>query len=62
VAARAGAEASGAHVEWAQATRSASAVPLGAFAVLVPDAVRADDLVQTMRLSAQALRERAGAR
>ena len=59
---RAAAEADGAQVEWAQATRSAAAVPLGAFALLVPDEVRADDLAQTMRLSAQALRERAAGR
>jgi hypothetical protein len=43
------AEREGASVDWVQATRSASAVPLAAVAELVPDEVRSDDIVALMR-------------
>ena len=56
------AEAAGAPVAWVQATRSAAAVPLGAFAELIPDDVRSDDTLELMRRSTEALRERAGGR
>ncbi|MEZ0294289.1 MAG: AAA family ATPase, partial [Solirubrobacteraceae bacterium] len=56
------AEAAGAPVAWVQATRSAAAVPLGAFADLIPDDVRSDDTLELMRRSTEALRERAGGR
>ena len=44
------------------ATRSAAAVPLGAFAGLMPADVRSDEPLELMRRSAEALRERAGGR
>ena len=56
------AEAAGAPVAWVQATRSAAAIPLGAFADLIPDDVRSDDTLELMRRSTEALRERAGGR
>ena len=56
------AEAAGAPVAWVQATGSAAAVPLGAFADLIPDDVRSDDTLELMRRSTEALRERAGGR
>jgi DNA-binding CsgD family transcriptional regulator len=43
-------------VEWIQATEAAAAVPLGAFAALVPSGVRADDRLQLFGLCAEALR------
>ena len=58
----AAAERDGALVEWVQATSSAAAVPLGAFAAVLPDDVRTDDPLELMRRSADALRERAGTR
>ena len=54
------AEAAGAPVAWVQATRSAAAIPLGAFAELIPDDVRSDDTLELIRRSTDALRERAG--
>jgi DNA-binding CsgD family transcriptional regulator/type II secretory pathway predicted ATPase ExeA len=47
---------------WVQATRSAAAIPLGAFAGLLPDGVRSDEMAQLMRQSAEALLERAAGR
>ena len=47
---------------WAQATASSATIPLGALASLVPDGVRSDDLLELMRRSTAALRERAGGR
>ena len=55
-------ERGGAMTEWVQATRSAAMIPLGAFARLLPDAVRSDHAFDLLRESAQRLRERAGAR
>src|SRR5262245_58867035 len=55
-------ERDGTLTEWVQATRSAAAVPLAAFAGLLPQDVRTDDLVQLMRRSTEALQERAGKR
>jgi DNA-binding NarL/FixJ family response regulator len=57
--AHAAAERDGAVAHWAQATSSAAAVPLGAFAGLIPDGVRTDDQLELMRRSATALREQA---
>jgi DNA-binding CsgD family transcriptional regulator len=53
------AEREGAFVDWVQATRSASAVPLAAMAELVPDEVRSDDIVTLMRRCGDELRIRA---
>jgi DNA-binding NarL/FixJ family response regulator len=58
----AAAERDAAPAGWVQATRSAAAVPLGAFAGLLPDEVRSDDTLELMRRSAGALQERAGGR
>ena len=52
----------GALVDWVQATSSAAAVPLGAFAGLIPDDVRSDDALELMRRSTDALRMRANGR
>jgi DNA-binding NarL/FixJ family response regulator len=52
----------GAHVERVRATRSAAAVPLGAFAGVVPPDARADDLLGLLRGSVATLQERAGDR
>ena len=52
----------GASVSWIHATRSAAAVPLGAFAGLMPADVRSDQPLELMRRSAAALRERAAGR
>ncbi|RKQ93025.1 AAA ATPase-like protein [Solirubrobacter pauli] len=46
-------------VYWVQATRSASTIPLGAFAGVVPEDVRSDDTLELLRRSADALRRRA---
>src|SRR5262249_27379573 len=56
------AERDGAMAGWVQATRSAAAIPLAAFAELLPDDVGSDDLLQLMRRSAAALRSRAAGR
>ena len=58
----AAAEREGAMVGWVQATRSAAAIPLAAFADLLPADVRSDDLLELMRRSAAALRGRADGR
>ncbi len=52
----------GALVDWVQATSSAAAVPLGAFAGLIPDDVRSDDALELMWRSTDALRARAHGR
>ena len=56
--ANAAAVAEGLPAIWVQATRSASTIPLGAFADLVPDDVRSDDPLELLRRSGEALRER----
>ncbi len=60
--AQAAAERDGAFVDWVQATRSASVVPLAAVAALVPDEVRSDDIVALMRRCGEELRARAEGR
>ncbi|HEY6522567.1 MAG TPA: LuxR C-terminal-related transcriptional regulator [Solirubrobacteraceae bacterium] len=60
--AQATAEREGALTQWVQATRSAATVPLAAFADLVPDEVRSDDIVALLRRCGEDLRERAGGR
>ena len=52
----------GALVDWVQATKSAAAVPLGAFAGVVPDGVRSSDALALMRRSVESLAERADGR
>ena len=56
------AERDGARPAWAQATRSAATVPLGAFADLIPDDVRSDEPLELLRRSAEALQEHGGGR
>jgi len=56
------AEAGGACVARVHATRSAAAVPLGAFAGVVPETARADDLLGLLRGALAALRVRAAGR
>ena len=58
----AAAQREGAVIHWAQATTSAAAVPLGAFAGLVPDEVRSDEPLELMRRSAEALGRRTDGR
>ena len=55
-------ERAGAMTEWVQATRSAAMIPLGAFARLLPDAVRSEHAFDLLRDSANALRARAAGR
>jgi len=45
----------GTQTRWVQATRSAASVPLGAFAGVLPDSARAEDPLELLRRSAQAL-------
>jgi DNA-binding NarL/FixJ family response regulator len=52
----------GAVVAWVQATSSAATVPLGAFAGLLPEAVRTDDALELMRRSVDSLRRKADGR
>jgi len=54
------ADRDGAHTAWAQATRSAASVPLGAFAAVIPVEVRSDDRFELLRRTTKALRESAG--
>jgi DNA-binding CsgD family transcriptional regulator len=61
-AAVAAAERDGARPAWAQATRSAATVPLGAFADLIPDDVRSDEPLELLRGCAAALQEHGGGR
>ena len=56
------AERDGALAAWVRATRSAAAVPLGAFAGVIPEGVRADDRFELLRGVTQAIRELAGSR
>ena len=56
------ARSEGAVVAWVQATSSAATVPLGAFAGLLPEAVRTDDALELMRRSVDSLRRRADGR
>ncbi|MDA0184030.1 LuxR C-terminal-related transcriptional regulator [Solirubrobacter phytolaccae] len=58
----AAAEAAGAATVWVQATRSAAALPLGAFAGAIPGEVRSDDLLELLRQSVDALVAWAGRR
>jgi len=58
----AAAEMQGSLALWAQATASSAKIPLGALAGLIPDGVRSDDLLELMRRSTTALRERADGR
>lgn len=50
-------EQRGAVTRWVQATSSAATVPLGAFAGLLPESIRADDPLELMRLGVRALRD-----
>ncbi|HTU32016.1 MAG TPA: LuxR C-terminal-related transcriptional regulator [Solirubrobacteraceae bacterium] len=54
------AEQRGELVYWIQGTTSSAAIPLGAFAALIPDDVRSDDPLELIRRSTERLRERAG--
>jgi hypothetical protein len=54
-------EAGKAQTSWAQATRSAATVPLGAFAGLIPDGARSDEPLELLRRSVESLREGGGA-
>jgi DNA-binding CsgD family transcriptional regulator len=56
----AGAGEQGAHTTWAQATRSAATVPLGAFAGLLPDDVRSDEPLELLRRGVASLRDSGG--
>ncbi|HTR75005.1 MAG TPA: LuxR C-terminal-related transcriptional regulator [Solirubrobacterales bacterium] len=56
------AEEEGAAVAWVQATRSAAAVPLGAFASVIPPTARSDDPLELMQRAVVALRESAEGR
>jgi hypothetical protein len=56
------AERSGAAPLWVQATSSASAVPFGALAGVLPDHIGSENPLTLLRTSAQALAERAGRR
>jgi len=58
----ASAEVDGTPTLWAQATASSAAIPLGAFAGLIPDDVRSDDRLDLVRRSAVALRAAADGR
>jgi DNA-binding CsgD family transcriptional regulator len=55
-------EDEGCETGWVQATQSATSVPLGAFATIIPPDVRSDDLFELMQRSVAALGERAGDR
>ncbi|HEY4829081.1 MAG TPA: LuxR C-terminal-related transcriptional regulator [Solirubrobacteraceae bacterium] len=56
------AERDGAYTAWAQATRSAASVPLGAFAGVIPVDVCSDDRFELLSNATQTMRERAGER
>ncbi len=47
---------------WARATTSSAAIPLGAFATLIPDDVRSDDPLELIRRSTERVRTRAAGR
>jgi DNA-binding CsgD family transcriptional regulator len=55
-------ERDGAYTAWAQATRSAATVPLGAFAGVIPAEVRSHDPFELLRRTTIAMRELAGER
>jgi AAA domain len=61
-AALAEAERAGTAPMWVQATRSASAIPLGALAGVLPERIGSDDPLTVLRTSAQTLTELAGRR
>ena len=54
------AERDGAHTAWAQATRSAASVPLGAFAGVIPVDAGSDDRFELLPRATQSMRELAG--
>jgi DNA-binding NarL/FixJ family response regulator len=56
------AEQAGELTYWARATTSSAAVPLGAFAALIPDDVRSDEPLELIRRSTQRVRDRAAGR
>ena len=58
----AAAEQAGELVYWVQGTTSSAAIPLGAFAALIPDDVRSDEPLELIRRSTERLRERAAGR
>ena len=58
----AAAQRSGAWTTWVQATESATTVPLGAFAALLPDGTRSEQLFPLLRAMSQSLHERAAGR
>ena len=47
---------------WAQGTASSAAIPLGAFAALIPDDVRSDEPLELIRRSTERVRARADGR
>jgi DNA-binding CsgD family transcriptional regulator len=58
----AAAEQAGALTYWVQGTGSAAAIPLGAFAALIPDDVRADEPLELIRRSTERVAARAAGR
>jgi DNA-binding CsgD family transcriptional regulator len=56
------AQTAGDLVYWARATASSSAIPLGAFAALIPDEIRSDDPLELIRRSSERVRERSAGR
>jgi DNA-binding CsgD family transcriptional regulator len=56
------AQAAGDLVYWARGTASSSAIPLGAFAALIPDEIRSDDPLELIRRSSERVRERSAGR
>jgi DNA-binding NarL/FixJ family response regulator len=58
----AAAEQQGDLIYWVQGTTSSAAIPLGAFAALIPDDVRSDQPLELIRRSTERLRERAAGR
>ena len=56
------AEQAGELTYWAQGTASSAAIPLGAFAALIPDDVRSDEPLELIRRSTERVRARAEGR
>jgi DNA-binding CsgD family transcriptional regulator len=56
------AEEQGDLIYWVQGTASSAAIPLGAFAALIPDDVRSDEPLELIRRSTERVRERAAGR
>jgi DNA-binding CsgD family transcriptional regulator len=56
------AEQAGELTYWARATTSSAAIPLGAFAALIPDDVRSDEPLELIRRSTERVRARANGR